>query len=137
MLIGLAGCLAMLVVLTGCKETEEGVIILAPVGEVWNEKSERLFIKRFNQDLKPHATVFDYSRDTLPASAKTALFNLVLIEGRICDHSSNRNTYAIVVTSGEGLDKTFHSDNKDCGELVDGYIAVKDVAEVITLITAE
>lgn len=131
--------LMIFAILTGCKTTTSGDVDITepPTGEVWNSKSERVFIVKVADGLDPGSLdlVYDYSRDTLPAAAKTALFNIATTtENLTCP--SDGGYYTITVTENTGLDKLYLSDNQDCKhtENVEGFIKTEDIMALIPLL---
>ncbi|MEE9302546.1 MAG: hypothetical protein V3U84_02065 [Thiotrichaceae bacterium] len=131
--------LMVFTILIGCKTTSSGDVDITqpPTGEIWNSKSERVFIVDVADGLELGTSdiVYDYSRDTLPAAAKTALFNLTTTtENLTCP--SDGGYYTITVTENTGLDKLYLSDNKDCGhtENVEGFIKSEDIMALIPLL---
>ncbi len=135
----LAVIFMLFAILVGCKTTSSGDVDITqpPTGGVWNSKSERLFIVKVAGGLELGSLdiVYDYSRDTLPAAAKTALFNLATTtENLTC--LSDGGYYTITITENTGLDKFYLSDNQDCGHTdnVEGFIKNEDIMALIPLL---
>lgn len=120
-----------LLALIGCKEGADGVVTLAPLPAVWTVDSERLVIRENREGY----TFYDFSRDTLPAKVKTALYALETTDqGIVC--RAGGETYEVTITDGDGLDRVYASNDGRCGDLYawDSFIAVAAIDNIVRLL---
>lgn len=120
-----------LLALIGCKEGPDGVVTLTPLPAVWTVDSERLVIRENREGY----TFYDFSRDTLPAKVKTALYALKTTDqGVVC--RAGRETYEITITDNDGLDRVFASTDGRCGDLYPwgSFIAVAAIDNIVRLL---
>jgi len=123
--------LIALSVLTGCKEAEDGEVVLQEP-TVWTTDSERLVIR---ENRNSRYTFYDYSRDTLPANVKTKLYALETTDKDIVCRAGGE-TYEITITDNSGLERVYASADGRCGDTYpwDTFIAVRAIDGIVRLL---